>query len=312
MTTSRRRSRPASRTAVLVSLCLLWAPDLQSSESKPPEIPRTVAPDAFCPALARALCEGPRGCTCAPEQIRCAIDVLSRCSAPDGLLGSRARAALDDGLVIYDGARAHAVVNRLTRTGGCDAPLDALNWTHEAMLRFGGILRGTVVNGAPCRIPFRVGGVNTCATGVCRSREDEVPRCVPLRSLGEPCGPDVACIDRHARATREPPSGAGFGAFCGEDGRCRGPAGNGADCREPRECTSGRCADGACRPALETSAPCEASEDCASGLCADVAGSAEAVCRPRKRGIEEACSRPEQCMSHACLRGRCSEPMCPS
>lgn len=240
------------------------------------------------------------------------MQILSACSSPNGAMGIHARTALEDGLLTYDAARAGTLVRRLARGAGCGAPLDAFGWTYRSMLRFGHVLNGTIPNGAPCRIPFRPLGVNTCESGVCRAPANGPPRCVPFARPGDPCGPRVACIAADAPVTHEHLSRHGLGGFCGEDARCHEPGAEGEACRRPRECASGRCAGGTCQPVLETSAPCDASEDCASGLCAEIVGSEEAFCLERKRGIKETCQRDEQCVSHACIRGRCSEPMCPS
>lgn len=268
-----------------------------------------VSREAFCPALAEALCAALEHCGCGQDKGTCYQDVEIDCRGNYGIMGPQTQEAIRQDRVGYDGFAAYRVLRGLALgTGDCQTPLVALEWDRQQMLTFGGIFRGYLAPGSACSLPFAPFRANECLGGVCMLDEYGQGQCAPAVGVGSTCVEGAVCFEMELPVQlRAFYDNTFFGRCDASDPTrpvCVKRAMDFEACAEDDACASGRCFAGQCAPRARDGEACRSDNDCDAGSCQ------ARVCRAPSLPAGQACLRHADCLSDACNGGVCAEPIC--
>jgi len=179
----------------------------------------------------------------------------------------------------------------------CDSTSSTIPITSAQLTTFGGVIMGTIADGAACMpvidtgiAPTTCAAPDTCASGgaghVCSA---------PFVGLGAPCGATTTCMDLTSPATSPV-----FGRCV--SGTCAALARDGEACTSDTECASAVCgATHLCEGPYDVGHVCTEASQC-PGVCnAGTCG----------RGLNgDACSTGPECKSGTCNAGHCAGAVC--
>lgn len=236
-----------------------------------------VAPIAaadFCVAFADAICSSDCGCETSPT---CADRARDHCAGPSGALNPSTLAAIDDGVVTYDGLAAARVVAGI-RDSMQDCARQPTVVLVDLLAATGAVYGPRLAPDGNCDPSNRW----PCERGSrCAYEGDFSFRCRPAPAPPGECSSFGLCVFGSWVDLRCAGAGCNLGAGPGEecmrgrcvtdcDGRyCRCELPLGAPCVQERLCASGHCREGVCAPAPRLGDPCVAAAGCGEGVCED-------------------------------------------